>query len=147
MRCASANRGLRSSAPPTGQTNEQLRRWLPEGADLDVGAVRLSITERDSVRFGDTTIDYRIRRSERRKKTVQITVDGNGVEVASPATTSSDELRGIVRKRAPWIVTHSTGQTLEAAPKRFVSGETLPGLGHDVQELAGIVFVLLRLGH
>ncbi|MCY3925651.1 MAG: SprT family zinc-dependent metalloprotease [bacterium] len=91
------------------------------------------MTERDSIRFGDTTIDYRIRRSERRKKTVQITVDGSGVEVASPVTTSSDELRGIVRKRAPWIVTHSTGQTLEAAPKRFVSGETLPYLGRNVR--------------
>lgn len=91
------------------------------------------MTERDSIRFGDTTIDYRIRRSERRKKTVQITVDGSGVEVASPATTSSDELRGIVRKRAAWIVTHSTGQTLEAASKRFVSGETLPYLGRNVR--------------
>ncbi|MCY3805547.1 MAG: SprT family zinc-dependent metalloprotease [bacterium] len=91
------------------------------------------MTERDSIRFGDTKIDYRIRRSERRKKTVQITVDGSGVEVASPATTSSDELRGIVRKRAAWIVTHSTGQTLEAAPKRFVSGETLPYLGRNVR--------------
>ena len=91
------------------------------------------MTERDSIRFGDTTIGYRIRRSERRKKTVQITVDGSGVEVASPATTSSDELRGIVRKRAAWIVTHSTGQTLEAASKRFVSGETLPYLGRNVR--------------
>ncbi len=91
------------------------------------------MTEQDSIRFGDTTIQYRIRRSERRKKTVQITVDGSGVEVASPATTSSDELRGIVRKRAAWIVTHSTGQTLEAAPKRFVSGETLPYLGRNVR--------------
>ena len=91
------------------------------------------MTERDSVRFGDTTIDYRVRRSDRRKKTVQITVDGSGVEVAAPATTAGDELRGIVRKRATWIVTHSTGQTLEAAPKRFVSGETLPYLGRNVR--------------
>ncbi len=91
------------------------------------------MTERDSIRFGDTTVDYRIRRSERRHKTVQITVDGSGVEVAAPATTSSAELRGIVRKRAAWIITHSTGQTLEAAPKRFVSGETLPYLGRNVR--------------
>ena len=91
------------------------------------------MTERDSIRFGDTTVDYRIRRSERRKKTVQITVDGSGVEVAAPSTTSSDELRGVVRKRAPWIISHSTGQTLEAAPKRFVSGETLPYLGRNVR--------------
>ena len=91
------------------------------------------MTERDAVRFGDSTIGYRIRRSERRRKTVQITLDGSGVEVAAPATTSRDELRGIVRKRAAWIVTHSTGQAREAAPKRFVSGETLPYLGRNVR--------------
>ena len=27
--------------------------------------------ERDSIRFGDTTIEYQVRRSDRRKKTVQ----------------------------------------------------------------------------
>ena len=91
------------------------------------------MTEQDSIRFGDTTIDYRIRRSERRKKTVQITVDGSGVEVAAPITITSDELRGIVRKRAAWIVTHTTGEILEAVPKRFVSGETLPYLGRNVR--------------
>ena len=108
------------------------------------------MTERDSIRFGDTTIDYRIRRSERRKKTVQITVDGSGVEVAAPAKTSSAELRGIVRKRAAWIVTHSTGQTLEAAPKRFVSGETLPYLGHNVRmvvESRGVRSPEVRFDH
>ena len=91
------------------------------------------MTEQDSIRFGDTTSDYRIRRSERRKKTVQITVDGSGVEVAAPTTIPGDELRGIVRKRAAWIVTHSTGEILEAVPKRFVSGETLPYLGRNVK--------------
>ena len=45
------------------------------------------MTERYSVRFGDTTIEYNVRRSERRKKTVQITVDGGGVLVAAPSTT------------------------------------------------------------
>ena len=34
------------------------------------------MTLEDSVRFGNTTIDYHVRRSKRRKKTVQITVDG-----------------------------------------------------------------------
>ena len=35
--------------------------------------------ERGMVRFGGTTIEYEVRRSERRKKTVQVTVDGAGV--------------------------------------------------------------------
>ncbi len=90
------------------------------------------MTERSSVRFGTTTIKYEVRRSERRHKTVQITVDGAGVHVAAPVETSEDELRAIVRKRAPWIVRNASTKALEAPPKRFVSGETLPYLGRNV---------------
>ena len=91
------------------------------------------MTERDRVCFGNTTIDYEVRRSERRKKTVQITADGGGVQVAAPMTTPDRELRAIVRKRAPWILSHASGEMLEAAPKHFVSGETLPYLGRNVR--------------
>ena len=91
------------------------------------------MTERDSIRFGDTTIEYDLRRSARRRKTVQISVDGGGVQVAAPMTTPAGELRAIVRKRAPWILSHASGALLEAAPKRFVSGETLPYLGRNVR--------------
>lgn len=91
------------------------------------------MTKRDRVRFGNTAIEYEVRRSERRKKTVQIIVDGYGVQVSAPATTSGDEVKAIVRKRAPWILGHSTGAAIEAKPKRFVSGETLPYLGRNVR--------------
>ena len=91
------------------------------------------MSERGSVRFGNTTIEYEVRRSERRKKTVQITVDDGGVQVAAPITTSEDELRAIVRRRAPWILSHPSGEMLEAAPKRFVSGGTLPYLGRNAR--------------
>ena len=90
------------------------------------------MSERSRVRFGDATIEYEVRRSGRRKKTVQITVDGGGVQVAAPMTTPESELRAIVRKRAPWILSHASSTMLEAAPKRFVSGETLPYLGRNV---------------
>ena len=91
------------------------------------------MTERDHVRFGDTTIEYEVRRSSRRRKTVQITVDGGGVRVAAPMRTPDRELQAIVRKRAAWILSHASGAMLEAAPKRFVSGETLPYLGRNVR--------------
>ena len=91
------------------------------------------MTGRDSVRFGDTTIEYEVRRSPRRRKTVEITVDGGGVRVAAPARTPDSELRAVVRKRAPWILRHASEAMLEAAPKRFVSGETLPYLGRNVR--------------
>ena len=88
---------------------------------------------RGSVRFGSTTIEYEVWRSERRKKTVQITVDGGGVQVLAPAATPDKELQAIVRKRAAWILNQATDAALEAVPKRFISGETLPYLGRNVK--------------
>ena len=89
--------------------------------------------ERDSIRFGDTTIEYQVRRSERRKKTVQVTIDGGGVQVAAPVDTPADDLQTLVRRRAPWILNHASDGLLTVAPKRFVSGETLPYLGRNVR--------------
>ena len=90
------------------------------------------MTERDRVRVGDTVIEYEIRRSERRKKTVQIRIDGGAVRVAAPAATPDGELRAIVRKRAPWVLERLSEAVPEAARKRLVGGETLPYLGRDV---------------
>ena len=59
------------------------------------------MSERSRVQFGNSTIEYEVRRSERRKKTVQITVDGSGVLVAAGAITPERELQAIVRKRGP----------------------------------------------
>ena len=89
--------------------------------------------ERGMVRFGNTTIEYEVRRSARRKKTVQVTVDGGGVQVAAPTTVPDSELQAIVRKRAPWILKHAHQDELGLVPKRFVSGETLPYLGRNVR--------------
>ena len=89
--------------------------------------------ERGSIRFGDTTIEYRVRRSARRRKTVQVTVDGGGVQVAAPMDTPADDLQTLVRRRAPWILNHAADGLLAVAPKRFVSGETLPYLGRNVR--------------
>ncbi len=108
------------------------------------------MTSRDEVRFGETTIEYQVRRSQRRRKTVQITVDGNGVHVTAPATTPDRELRSIVRKRAAWIVRHAHGAPLSVPQKRFVSGETLPYLGRNVRmvfESAKTRRALLRFDH
>ncbi len=90
------------------------------------------MAERDSVRVGDAVIEYEIRRSERRKKTVQIRIDGASVRVAAPSATPDGELRALVRKRAPWILKRLSEAVPEAGGARFVSGETLPYLGQHV---------------
>ena len=91
------------------------------------------MTEYGSIRFGGTTIGYRVRRSNRRRKTIQVTVDGTGVQVAAPQDTPEEDVRAIVRRRAPWILAHTPDGRLEAPAKRFVSGETLPYLGRNVR--------------
>ena len=108
------------------------------------------MTQPSSVRFGDTTIEYQVRRSQRRKKTVQITVDGAGVQVAAPVATPDDEIQAMVRKRAPWILRNAADAQLVAAPKRLVSGETLPYLGKNVRiviEPADVRYAQVRFHH
>ena len=102
------------------------------------------------VRIGDTDIEYEVRRSARRKKTVQITVDGAGVQVSAPKTTPESELQAIVRKRAGWILRNAQGAALKPTPRRFVSGETLPYLGRNVRlvvEVADVPTPEVRFDH
>ena len=106
--------------------------------------------ERDSIRFGDTTIEFQVRRSERRKKTVEVTIDGGGVQVAAPMDTPAEDLQTLVRRRAPWILNHASDGMLAVAPKRFVSGETLPYLGRNVRmvfETADVLTPQVRFDH
>lgn len=83
--------------------------------------------------FGSTTIEYALRRSTRRRKTVEIAVDAvDGVLVAAPASATGPEVDTIVRRRAPWIIRRLTAADDEVgtAPRReWVTGETLLYLG------------------
>ena len=91
------------------------------------------VAELGRVQFGDATIEFDIYRSKRRKKTVQITMDGGRVLVAAPSDTPDSKLEAIVRKRSPWILRQAPAPVLQASRKRFVSGETLPYLGRNVR--------------
>ncbi len=91
------------------------------------------MVEHGQVQFGDATIEYEVLRSQRRRKTVQITMDGGRVLVAAPADTSTANLEAIVHKRAPWILRQAPDPALQAPRKRFVSGETLPYMGRNVR--------------
>ena len=108
------------------------------------------MAELGRVQFGDTTIEYEVQRSERRKKTVQITMDGGCVLVAAPLITPDSDLQAIVRKRAPWILRQVPDSGLQASKKRFVSGETLPYLGRNVRlivETANVPSPEVRFDH
>ena len=91
------------------------------------------MAEHGRVRFGDATIEYEVHRSQRRRKTVQITMDGGRVLVAAPTDTPGSKLETIVHKRAPWILRQVPDPLVAPSKKRFVSGETLPYLGRNVR--------------
>ena len=108
------------------------------------------MAELGRVQFGDATIEYEVQRSERRKKTVQITMDGGRVLVAAPSNTPDSNLEAIVRKRAPWILRQEPGSGVQPSRKRFASGETLPYLGRNVRlivETANVLLPELRFDH
>ena len=89
------------------------------------------MTDRDSITHDDTSIDYEIRRSKRRKKTIEVRVSRDGVCVYAPWAVSDSEVRAFVRERAAWILSHLT-KLSEVEPMRFVDGETLDYLGREV---------------
>ena len=88
--------------------------------------------EHGQIRFGNTDIEYTVIRSRRRRKTIEITLDpGQGVLVAVPMATTKEQISGVVKKRAAWIVRQATAAMLCPRPKAFVSGESLPYLGRQ----------------
>ena len=88
--------------------------------------------ERKRLRHGGKTIAYRIRRSARRKKTLQLSVDDDGAIVASPMKTPDAEIRRFVLKNADWILESIAERKALAESYRLVSGNSLPYLGREV---------------
>jgi len=94
------------------------------------------VVETGAVRFGATLIPFTTIRSRRRRKTIEITLDPvEGVLVSAPEGVPAQEVTNVVRRRAAWIVRKSTDPVLRPQPKQFVSGESLPYLGRQVQML------------
>ena len=82
-----------------------------------------------SVCHEGVVIRYTLRRSKRRRKTLQITVGSDGVRVAVPFRIPNKQVEELVLKRAPWIMKQLDKQKERPAPKKFATGETMPYLG------------------
>ena len=92
------------------------------------------MTEMGEIRYGNSVIPYKVSRSARRKKTIEITLDaGEGVLVAAPVKATKEQIESVVSKRAPWIAQRSIDGVAVPRPKAFVSGETLPYMGREVR--------------
>lgn len=82
--------------------------------------------ERGAVRHGETVIEYDVVRSARRRRTLELSVDGQGVHVAAPVRTPLREIEAFVLGRTPWILRH---RPTARPPLAFVTGESLPFAG------------------
>ncbi len=93
----------------------------------------MSMARPRSIRVGETSIDYTVARSARRKKTVTITLDPDvGVVVAVPMRTRNRDIEAIVRRRAGWILRKLGEDGARRRPINFVSGESVYYLGRRV---------------
>ena len=88
---------------------------------------------RDRVEFDGRTIEYEVRRSVRRRKTVEIALDRGNVRVLAPSNLPADDVRRIVCKRAAWILKRLADSLVAPSMRRFVSGDTLPYLGQNIK--------------
>ncbi len=92
-------------------------------------------SERDWIRFGDAVIDYEIRRSVRRHKTLEITAGPKGVRVAVPAATRPEDIAAFVRSKARWILDRLASPPSQDAPPQLPG--TLPYLGRSLSLSTG----------
>ena len=86
-----------------------------------------------SIQFGQDTIPYTIKWSERRK-TVSISVDAGGVYVTAPAHTAIEKIKELVYHKATWIraqMFHFNEMIDDSHQRSFLSGEKLPYLGRQ----------------
>jgi predicted metal-dependent hydrolase len=91
------------------------------------------VAETGVVAFGDTSVSYQVRRSARRRKTLQITLDPEaGVVVFVPKRTPARAIQEFVAGRAEWIVRRASEQVLRPKSRQFVDGESLPYLGMQI---------------
>ena len=88
---------------------------------------------RRSVTYQGTVIRYTLRRSKKRRKTLQFTVGKDGVLVAVPHIMPIGQVKAYVLEKAPWILKQLKAQKNRPAPRKFVTGETMPYLGRNLR--------------
>ena len=80
----------------------------------------------------DGMIEFTLRRSRRRKKTVQIAVSGGTVTVSAPMRTPNAEIEAIIKERSDWIKEKLESEAHVPPIPGLFSGDKLPYLGGDL---------------
>ncbi|MDA0269768.1 MAG: SprT family zinc-dependent metalloprotease [Chloroflexi bacterium] len=75
-------------------------------------------------------ISYRVVRSARRRKTLELSVEAEGVRVAAPLWASDAEVARFVHSKVPWILKHGRRPTHDAPrTPMYRDGESMSYLG------------------
>ena len=90
------------------------------------------MTTLHKLRLDDSVISYTVKRSRRRKKTVQISVSDGAVVVSAPMRTPNREIQAIIQKRGGWILDKLETESQGPPPLGLVSGDVLPYLGREL---------------
>ena len=80
---------------------------------------------------GKVIVPYTVRRSNRRKKTLQVKVSGGAVVVSVPAAARDREVHAFVENHGDWILAKLNEKQPEPCPLSFETGDTIPVLGQD----------------
>ena len=90
---------------------------------------------------GGATIQFELRRSARRTRTIQVKVEGDRAILAVPIRTPMSEAQDIIRKRAAWILDH-IARTPARPPQLLVDGcDELPFMGWSIPIIVDIATV------
>jgi hypothetical protein len=90
--------------------------------------------EHGQLTFGSTVVRYTIVRSARRKKTVEVQVDGGRhVRVAAPAAATREKVERLLQTRSHWLITRLKNDNESATMHEFVNGETFLYLGRQAR--------------
>lgn len=86
-----------------------------------------------SIQFGTSTIDYRVRRTQRKTLAIHVHPDGK-VFVDAPGAASSERIAAVVGKRGAWILRQQRAMAMLPPPqpvKQFLPGATIRYLGRQ----------------
>ena len=90
------------------------------------------MTSRRRLQIGGCVVEYSIKRSSRRRKTVGIKVALGNIEVAAPSRATIREIEQILLKKGSWILTKLADSSQPPPRLRLETGELLPYLGQDL---------------
>ena len=94
----------------------------------------MNAPEHGQVTFGSTVVRYTIVRSARRKKTVEVQIDGDRhIRIAAPVTATNRKLELLLRQRSHWIITRLKRDSGHTSSHEFVNGETFLYLGRQAK--------------